>query len=189
LILIIGVNKMIYGYIRPFYNDENMQIQKDMLQGCEVIFEEKHGGPKKRVELENLLIEMQAGDIIRVSRFFSIADSKKHLVELLAICKRDDVKMEFIQEKVTNMDFLNMDLETILKHFTSFQSDIIKQSTIIGMAEAKAKGKSIGRPKKSDDNVKKAIDMYQSGKFTLLDIKNETGISKSTLYRYLESLE
>jgi len=63
---------------------------------------------------------------------------------------------------------------------------MVKQSTTLGMA--KAKGKSIGRPKKSDENIKKAIEMYQSGN-TLLDIKNETGISKSTLYRYLESIE
>jgi len=64
---------------------------------------------------------------------------------------------------------------------------MVKQSTTLGMA--KAKGKSIGRPKKSEENIKKAIEMYQSGNNTLLDIKNETGISKSTLYRYLESIE
>nr|WP_318263781.1 helix-turn-helix domain-containing protein [Peribacillus simplex] len=44
-----------------------------------------------------------------------------------------------------------------------------------------------GHPRKHDENVQKAIDMYQSKKYTLSDIKNETGISKSTLYRYLEN--
>lgn len=29
--------------------------------------------------------------------------------------------------------------------------------------------------------------MYESKKYTLEDIKRETGISKSTLYRYLEN--
>lgn len=65
---------------------------------------------------------------------------------------------------------------------------MIKQSTITGMDEAKKQGKSIGRPKKSDDNIKKAISMYHEG-YKLHDIKIETGISKSTLYRYLESTE
>ncbi|MBU3099627.1 helix-turn-helix domain-containing protein [Clostridium sp. DSM 17811] len=44
-----------------------------------------------------------------------------------------------------------------------------------------------GRPRKPDDNVKRAIVMYQSKKYTLVKIKDETGISKSTLYRYLEN--
>jgi DNA invertase Pin-like site-specific DNA recombinase len=44
-----------------------------------------------------------------------------------------------------------------------------------------------GRPKKPDENVKRAMVKYESKKFTLEDIKRETGISKSTLYRYLEN--
>ena len=65
---------------------------------------------------------------------------------------------------------------------------MIKQSTTNGIDEAKRQGKLIGRPKKSDDNIKKAISMYHAG-CKLYEIKNETGISKSTLYRYLESLD
>lgn len=51
---------------------------------------------------------------------------------------------------------------------------------------SKLKGISTGRPRKPDENVKKAIEMYQSKNYTLADIKEKTGISKSTLYRYLE---
>ena len=54
------------------------------------------------------------------------------------------------------------------------------------MSKAKQKGITTGRPRKPDENVQRAIIMYQSKKYSLADIKNETGISKSTLYRYLE---
>lgn len=180
---------MIYGYQRPLYNDENMQKQTEALLKCDRVFTETHGRAKKRTALEELLMEIKAGDTIQVLCFFSIADTTKHLEELLKICKRDKVVLHFLEENMTSTQILETSLEQILAFFISFQSDIVKQSTTLGMAEAKAKGKSFGRPKKSDDNVKKAIEMYQSGKFTLLDIKNETGISKSTLYRYLEALE
>ncbi|MFL0584837.1 recombinase family protein [Solibacillus silvestris] len=180
---------MIYGYQRPLYNDENMHIQTAALMACDRVFTENHGRAKKRIALEELLMTMEKGDTIHILRFFSIADSTRHLEELLKICKRDQVTLHFMEENITSTQLLEISLEQALQIFLTFQSDIIKQSTTLGMAEAKAKGKSIGRPKKSDENVKKAIDMYQSGKFTLLDIKNETGISKSTLYRYLESIE
>ncbi|WP_409369271.1 helix-turn-helix domain-containing protein [Lysinibacillus sp. 38-6] len=61
-----------------------------------------------------------------------------------------------------------------------------KQAASIGITNAREQGKTLGRPRKPDVNIQKALAMYHSGHFTLHDIKNETGISKSTLYRYLE---
>jgi len=55
------------------------------------------------------------------------------------------------------------------------------------MTKAKQKGANPGRPRKPDENVKRAIAMYESRKYSLAEITNETGISKSTLYRYLEN--
>ncbi|MNJ70793.1 Helix-turn-helix domain of resolvase [compost metagenome] len=69
----------------------------------------------------------------------------------------------------------------------TFQSDIISENTRKGLYEAKEKGTKLGRPRKLDENVKKAIQMYESKKYTLAQIREETGISKTTLYRYLES--
>ena len=185
----MGVKTMIYGYIRPLYNDENCEEQLNQLQNCETIFQERHGSPKKRLELEQMLMSLQQGDRIVVERMFALADTTRHLMELLKLCEKDGVTIQFIREGVESKGMLNFSLAEMLEHLLSFQSDIVKQSTILGLANAKEQGKSIGRPKKSDDNIQKAIAMYHSGNYTLLDIKNETGISKSTLYRYLESVE
>ena len=63
---------------------------------------------------------------------------------------------------------------------------MISEKTKIGISKAKQKGITTGRPRKPDENVQRAIIMYQSKKYSLDEITNETGISKSTLYRYLE---
>lgn len=181
---------MIYGYVRPLYDDEKCENQKKLLQThCDKIYSEAHGTPKKRVQLEDMLMALQNGDTIIVERMFVLADSTRHLVELLKLCEKDGAMIHFLQEDIRSNEILAFTLEEVMIHLLQFQSDIVKQSTIIGLAQAKEQGKSIGRPKKSDDNIKKAISMYHTGKFTLLDIKNETGISKSTLYRYLETTE
>lgn len=178
---------MIYGYIRPLYNDENCENQLNQLQNCEEIYRELHGSPKKRVELERLLMVLQKGDIILVERMFALADTTRHLLELLKICEKDGVTIQFVKEGFRSQGTLDFTLSEMLESLLSFQSDIVKQSTILGLANAKEQGKTIGRPKKSDENIKKAMAMYHSGNYTLLEIKNETGISKSTLYRYLET--
>ena len=74
-----------------------------------------------------------------------------------------------------------------MKYLVEFQSDVISEKTKQGLYEAKQKGVTTGRPRKPDENVKRAILMYQSKKYSLAEIKAETGISKSTLYRYLEN--
>ncbi|RUL49575.1 recombinase family protein [Lysinibacillus antri] len=181
---------MIYGYVRPLYNDEHCEKQLSKLKPyCDQIFKETHGAPKKRIELESLLMQLQKGDVIVVQRMFALADTTSHLHELLKLCEKDEVTIQFQQEQVETNGALPFSLTEMVSAFLSFQSDIVKQSTTLGIAQAKEQGKTIGRPKKSDDNIKKAIAMYHSGKYTLHDIKNETGISKSTLYRYLEALE
>lgn len=63
----------------------------------------------------------------------------------------------------------------------------MSENTKKGLYEAKQKGIKPGRPRKADENVKRAIVMYQSQKYNLAEVKEETGISKSTLYRYLEN--
>ncbi len=75
----------------------------------------------------------------------------------------------------------------IVKLLVNFQSDVISEKTKKGLYEAKQKGFTSGRSRKPDENVKRAIIMYQSGNYSLAQVKEKTGISKSTLYRYLEN--
>ncbi|TQR21757.1 recombinase family protein [Psychrobacillus vulpis] len=181
---------MIYGYVRPLYDDKQCENQLGSLQTqCRKIYRESHGSPKKREQLEAMLMALQDGDTIVVERMFVLADTTRHLVELLKLSEKDGVTIHFLMEEIQSNEVLTLSLQDMMLHMLQFQSDIVKQSTTLGIAQAKEKGKSIGRPKKSDDNIKKAITMYHSGTFTLLDIKNETGISKTTLYRYLEGAE
>jgi DNA invertase Pin-like site-specific DNA recombinase len=180
---------MIYGYVRPLYNDERCENQLNKLKDCKKIFREAHGSQKKRVELEQMLMVLQEGDTIIAERMFVLADTTRHLMELLKLCEKDGVTIRFLSEGICSEGELCFSLQDMMEHILNFQSDIVKQSTTLGLANAKEQGKAIGRPKKSDENIKKAIAMYHSGNYTLLDIKNETGISKSTLYRYLESVE
>ncbi|WP_458462729.1 helix-turn-helix domain-containing protein [Paenibacillus sp.] len=74
-----------------------------------------------------------------------------------------------------------------VKALLDFQGDLSSEHTKRGMDEAKEKGTKLGRPRKLDGNVMKALQMYESKEYSLAQIREETGISKTTLYRYLGS--
>ncbi|WP_425592182.1 helix-turn-helix domain-containing protein [Cryptobacterium curtum] len=50
---------------------------------------------------------------------------------------------------------------------------------------ARARGRKGGRPRADRSKVDTARKMYESGSFSIGEICASTGISKSTLYRYL----
>ncbi|SFA89846.1 MULTISPECIES: recombinase family protein [unclassified Bacillus (in: firmicutes)] len=52
----------------------------------------------------------------------------------------------------------------ILTKLVDFQSDVISEKTKKGITEAKEQGGATGRPRKPDENVQRAIAMYESKK-------------------------
>ncbi|MVX66328.1 helix-turn-helix domain-containing protein [Clostridium chromiireducens] len=179
---------MLIGYMRPYEDDLTCEKQLKNLRDadCQTIISEEHSSAKKRVQLEFLLNKANKGDKIIVTKLFALADSTRHLVEILEILDVRGAYFQSLDEKIDTSNSKGYPFGDILKHLVKFQSDVISEKTKKGLYEAKQKGNSAGRPKKADENVKRAILMYQSKKYTLSQIKDETGISKSTLYRYLE---
>src|SRR5699024_11939550 len=92
-----------------------------------------------------------------------------------------------LQKGIDTSDTVGYSFTYVFKHLSEFQSDVISEQTKKGMVKAKEKGESVGRPRKPDENVQRAIDMYQSKNYSLAEIRKETEINKSTIYRYLKS--
>jgi DNA invertase Pin-like site-specific DNA recombinase len=180
---------VIIGYIRPMDEDQDSRSQVSLLQeeGCQKIYVEAHLLPKRREELEKILEEIGKGDKIIISKLHVIADSSRHLVEVMERIEAKKASLYSIKEGIDTSKPLEHSFLDLIRCFVDFQSDTISQKTKQGITEAKEKGMVAGRPRKSEENVQKAIEMYQSKKYNLAEIKAQTGISKSTLYRYLES--
>lgn len=179
---------MVIGYIRPCHDDLHCEKQEKLLNDlqCDRIMKEEHSSSKKRIQLKQLLGLIENNDIIVVASLFALADSTRHLQEILEIIEGKGAVLKSLEEGIDTSPSICYPFVDILKHLVKFQSDVVSEKTKNGMYEAKLKGIHSGRPKKSDENITRAIEMYQSKKFSLNEIKEETGISKSTLYRYLE---
>lgn len=178
---------MIYGYKRPVVGDEKMEQQLVQVVVDELIVEE-HPYAKKRVQLEELLMKLTMGDQLIVENLVVLADSLHQLVDVLRVAEKDGVEITFVEEGLTNRTMLTMDLIAMTSFFAELQSKCRRHSTTFGIQEAKEQGKTIGRPKKSNETLKQAFRMYESKQYTLKEIKDATGISKSTLYRYIDTI-
>ncbi|WP_110111544.1 recombinase family protein [Bacillus sp. CGMCC 1.16541] len=180
---------MLIGYMRPYEKDLHCKNQEVNLinLNCETIIIEEHSSAKERTQLCDMINKLQEGDKIIVNKLFTLADSTRHLVELLEKINQRGAYIQFLDEGIDTSSPAGYSFIDITKHLLNFQSDVISERTKQGVSQAKKKGITTGRPKKPDENVRRAIEMYQSKTHTLAEIKEKTGISKSTLYRYLEN--
>ena len=177
------------GYARPLDGDLTCDKQVASLKelGCEEVYIETHSSPKKRDELQRILARLETGDRLIVQSLHVLADSTRHLAELLEMLDQKGCTLHSISEQVDTAPDQLFSFQKIVHCIADFQSDSISAKTKAGLTVAKQKGMHAGRPRKPDANVKKAIEMYESKKYNLAEIKEQTGISKSTLYRYLEN--
>ena len=76
-------------------------------------------------------------------------------------------------------------LFTFFSGISEFERDLIRQRTIEGLSAARARGHNGGHPTLDRVKVEKALKMYDSKSFTVKEISETTGVSKSALYSYL----
>lgn len=180
---------MLIGYMRPSQDDLHCEIQRKRLSTlkCELIIAEEHSSPKQRIQLKRIINNLNKNDKIVITKLYTLADSTRHLVDLLEIINSKGAFIFSLKENIDTSHSTGYKFYDIVNYLVDFQSDVISEKTKNGLTAAKQKGITTGRPKKPDQNVQRAIAMYQSKKYSLAQIKEETGISKSTLYRYLEN--
>ena len=105
--------------------------------------------------------------------------------------------MEQIEKKGANIKSLKeswMDTSTpqgklmftIFAGISQFERDLISQRTLEGLAAARARGRNGGRPKKDEKAITLALKMYQEKMYSISEITKATGVSKTTIYRYIE---
>lgn len=78
---------------------------------------------------------------------------------------------------------------TVFQAFSQFERDLIVERTKEGLASARARGRKGGRPKKNQKDINNALKLYRSKEYTVTEITNLTGVSGSTIYRYLNKKE
>lgn len=177
---------MTYGYARVSTADQNLDRQKDALYkyGIDELFCEKMSGAKKqRPELDNLLKTLSPGDTIVIESLSRLGRSVKNLSELMEIFNRDNIRLVSLKETIDTTSSTGRLLFTILSSLAQFERDVLLERTNEGLAAARARGRVGGRPKTNETAVKKAVALYKTKQYSLQEVTDITGVSKSTLYR------
>ncbi|MGI2729412.1 recombinase family protein [Bacillus cytotoxicus] len=181
---------MLIGYARISTNDQNLDLQKDALKqaGCKRIFADVvSGATSSRSGLDEALDYVREGDTLVVWKLDRLGRSLKHLIETINTLNEKGSAFRSLQE---NMDTSTSGGKLIFHVFgalAEFEREMIQERTQAGLSAARARGRVGGRPKVMDTTkVSMAKSLMKDPNYSTEDICNTLGVSRATLYRYLQ---
>lgn len=194
---------MIYGYGRCSTNellqDISRQIRELKQHGATdttVYLEYESGMKENRAELQKLLNIIQEGDTIVATEVSRITRSTKHLCEIVQFAKAKKIKLvfgNFVVDCSKELDPMTEGMLKMMGVFSELERNITSQRVKSGMQNAKAKGKTIGRPTTTADNIPpifyKHYPKYKSGDINKSEFSRLCSLSYPTIYKYLEIVE
>lgn len=178
-----------FGFARVSKIEQNLDLQIDALNkyGVDEIFVEKvSGASKERPQLEEMLKYLREGDQVIVFKLDRISRSTKHLIELSEEFERMGVDFISISEKIDTTTPMGKFYFRLMANLAEFERDLIVERTKAGLAAARARGRIGGRKKTDESKLEYAYHLYLQKDLTVKEITAKTGVSKSTLYRYIE---
>lgn|SRR5699024_6339141 len=182
------MTQYIYGYARVSTKEQDLNRQIDLLESynCNEILTEKMTGTKAdRPELERLLDKLRPGDMVVVESFSRLGRSTKDLINLVNYFEENDIKLISSKENFDTSTPQGRLMMTVFQAFSQFERDLIVERTKEGLQSARARGRKGGRPRVKQKDIERAMKLYDSKIYSTAEIQEMSGISKATLYRYL----
>ena len=184
----------VFGYARVSTLDQNLDSQKDELlkYGCSKIFFEKASGKNLvRPELKKLLDSLRENDVLVVYKLDRLARSLKDLIEVVNNLGVRNVDFVSLSDGIDTGTAVGKLMFHLVGAFAEFERNIISERTKLGLASARARGRTGGKPKGlSAVAQKKAIRakvLYDEQKLSIDEILKVLEIaSKTTLYKYIK---
>lgn len=185
------MTNMVYGYARVSTRQQDLSRQMDLLDRyeCNKIYTEKISGVRaNRPELNKLKKRVKENDKIIIESFSRLGRSTKDLIDLVYFFEKKGVKVISIKENFDTQTPQGKLMMTVFQAFGQFERDIIVERTKEGLESARARGNIGGRPRIDPALIQHALHLYQKEGKAVVDICAQTGLKRSTFYRYL-SLE
>lgn len=194
---------MVYGYCRCSTNESKQDIDRQInalkeAGAATIHFEYEHGDAEHKKELEKLLHLTVPGDCIITMEVSRLARSTKQLCNLIDVVRDKHLKLVILGS--ITVDCSNGELDPMTKAFlqisgvfAELELSIIRARVKSGMANAKAKGASIGRPRTTAEQIPapslKFYPAYKSGHLTATEFARVAGVGRTTLYKYIRIVE
>lgn len=183
---------MLVGYARVSTAEQNLVLQRDALLAAgiapERIYEDTCSGTViDRPGLARALDALRAGDALVVWKLDRIGRSLAHVVELVGALQIKGIGLKVLTGGIDTTSATGRLVFGIFATLAEFERDLIHERTLAGLAAARARGRTGGRPRlMTRAKLRTAMAAMADQTHAATDVAEQLGISTSTLYAYVD---
>ena len=191
------------GYSRCSTNETKQDIGRQVRElkaaGAEVVYMEyEHGDARVKSQQAQMFADAEAGDTILVLEVPRLARSTQQLCEIIEIIREKRLRLVILgsitldcrEGKADPMSEAFLQMAGV---FSQLELAMIRSRVRSGMANAKAKGKRIGRPQVGKEDIPanflRHYPAFKSGTLNVSELARVCDLSRTTVYKYIELLE
>ena len=194
---------MIRGYSRCSTNesrqDLNRQVRELKAAGAEVVYMEyEHGDAKIKSQQQTMFADAASGDTIIVLEVSRLARSTQQLCEIINLVREKHLRLVIVGS--ITLDCRNGQADPMSEAFlqmagvfSQLELAMIRARVRSGMENARAKGRQIGRPQVSKEDIPASFlrhyPAHKNGQLNISELARVCDISRTTAYKYKALLE
>jgi DNA invertase Pin-like site-specific DNA recombinase len=184
---------MLIGYMRVSTADQNLGLQRDALIAAGVspdrIYEDVCSGRAvERPGLSRALEVARDSDALVIWKLDRIGRSLPHVVGLVGDLQKRGIGLKVLTGDVDTTTATGRLVFGIFAALAEFERDLIHERTMAGLAAARARGRSGGRPRvMTRQKLKAAMALMADRDNAARDVAAQLGVSVSTLYAYVDA--
>jgi DNA invertase Pin-like site-specific DNA recombinase len=185
------------GYARVSGATQTNDPQTDRLAhaGCERTYTDViTGSVASRPEWDRCRDALRSGDVLVIVRLDRIGRSVRNLIDVVSGLAARGVDLLVLDQAIDTTTPSGKLMFHMLAAIAEFEKDLIRERTMDGLATARARGRTGGRPPKLDARAQKTVArMYAAtgpdGKrlHTVQEIADMVGVHRTTIYDYLRA--
>jgi len=191
----------VYGYARCSLAEEkgqdiNRQVRELKAAGVEeIVLEREHGDAKVKQNLEMLLDAAAAGDTIITTEVSRLSRSTQQLCEIINVVKSKKLRLVILGSITVDcrngqIDPMSQAFIQMSGIFAELELSILRARVRSGMENAREKGKHIGRPQTTKNDIPavfyKHYPAFMAGTLNVTELARVCGLSRPTVYKYLK---
>jgi len=192
-----------YGYVRVSSADQNEDRQLIAMNeagiGYSNIYIDKQSGKDfERPAYRSLLRKIKAGDLLYIKSIDRLGRNYEEIQnQWRIITKGKNVDIAVIDMPMLDTrngkDLMGTFIADLVLQILSFvaqsERENIRKRQAEGIAAARHRGVRFGRPiKRAPEDFAEAVMQWESGKITLEEVLQKTGLKEATFYRRLREL-
>ena len=191
--------KTIHGYARCSTSDSKQDIDRQVRElkaaGAERIWlEYEHGDAETKEQQILMWASLNPGDTVIITEPSRLSRSVQQFCEIVETIKTKRIRLQILGSitidcRKDDPDPMTVAFLQLIAVFSELELSMIRQRVRSGMANAKAKGKQIGRPATTFDHIPdqflRYYALFQGGHLSLTELARLASVSRPTAYKYI----